>query len=401
MRAALAALLALLLLGLAPAPAVWTPQELATLKSLSLESLGPPKPDPTNRVADDPEAAKLGAALFADEAFSGNGKVSCATCHRPDAGLTDPFPLGRGVGTGNRRTMAITTAAYSPWMFWDGRADSPWAQALGPVENPVEHGFTRTQVAWRLTHDYRAEYERLFGPPPDLSDRKRFPERASPAGDAAAKAEWARMAPEDQATVDRVFSGFGKAIEAFERTFKVPRTRFDAYVAELSDPKKGVSFTADELAGLRIFIGKGNCTRCHNGPLFTNHTFANTGVPMRADLAEDLGREAGIAKALADPFDCHGKFNDAPGKGCEELDYAATSGPELTRAFKVPSLRGVADRAPYMETGQFATLDAVVDHYSRAPAAPKGTSQLTPLNLDGNEKRQLIAFLKTLSPVAP
>jgi cytochrome c peroxidase len=74
-----------------------------------------------------------------------------------------------------------------------------------------------------------------------------------------------------------------------------------------------------------------------------------------------------------------------------------------TRAFKVPSLRNVADRAPYMHAGQIASLDDVVDHYNRAPAAPAGHSELEPLKLSSTEVRQLTAFLRTLSggTVAP
>ena len=69
----------------------------------------------------------------------------------------------------------------------------------------------------------------------------------------------------------------------------------------------------------------------------------------------------------------------------------------LERAFKVPSLRNVAERAPYMHAGQFATLADVLDHYNRAPAAPAGQSELQPLDLEPAELRQLEAFLRTLS----
>ncbi len=72
-------------------------------------------------------------------------------------------------------------------------------------------------------------------------------------------------------------------------------------------------------------------------------------------------------------------------------------GPQLTRAYKPPSLRGAATRPPYMHSGQFATLEEVIDHYSRAPAAPLGETELHPLSLSDRERQQLIAFLKTLA----
>src|SRR5690349_5793022 len=130
----------------APQTDDWTEEQLRTLRGMSTEALGPPPADPTNRVADNPRAARLGASLFADRRMSSNGAVSCATCHEPARDFTDRTPTAHGVGIGTRRTMPITPALYSPWQFWDGRADSLWAQALGPVENPLEHDFSRGEV---------------------------------------------------------------------------------------------------------------------------------------------------------------------------------------------------------------------------------------------------------------
>ncbi|MBC6982569.1 cytochrome c peroxidase [Caulobacter sp. 17J80-11] len=393
--AALAALL--LAFTTAGAPPTWSEGELKTLKSLWIAQLGAPPADPSNRVADDPAAARLGEALFSDARLSANGKVSCASCHQPDRAFTDARPTGRGIGAGARRTMPVAPAAYSPWQFWDGRADSLWAQALGPVENPVEHGFTRTEVARVVAAHYRGPYESLFGPMPDLSDRRRFPLRASPVGDAAARAAWARMTPADQAAVDRVFADFGKAVAAYERTLKVRPGRFDDYLAGVfGAPGRHASLSPDEAAGLRLFIGKARCATCHNGPLLTNNGFANTGVPARPGAAPDHGRAAGVRQVVDDPFNCKGRYSDAQGEGCDELEFAVVDDPAQVRAYKVPSLRGVRRRAPYMHAGQFATLDQVLDHYSRAPAAPEGVSELRTLDLSADERRQIVAFLRTL-----
>ena len=154
----------------AQATTPWTLDEREVLRSLSLEILSPLPADPSNRVADDPPAAALGQALFSDGRLSSNGRVYCASCHQPTNGFTDQLWTGNGVGTGTRRTMPIRQAVYSPWQFWDGRADSLCAQALGPIENPLKHNFTRTQVARLLVSRYRSQYEKLFGTLPNLSD---------------------------------------------------------------------------------------------------------------------------------------------------------------------------------------------------------------------------------------
>jgi cytochrome c peroxidase len=270
------------------------------------------------------------------------------------------------------------------------------------VENPAEHGFTRTQVARVLAAHYREPYERLFGPLPDMADRDRFPLRAAPGAAPEAQAAWARMAPVDQVVVNRVYANFGKTVAAYERTLQVHPSRFDDYLAGLfGRPGPHARLSPDEVAGLRLFVGKGQCSNCHNGPLVTNHGFANTGVPARQDLPRDLGRAAGVRAAIADPFNCKGAYSDAA-TSCEELEFVVVDSPAQVRAYKVPSLRGVAQRAPYMHAGQFASLEQVVDHYSRAPRAPDGTSEIKPLRLDADERRQIVAFLHTLDePPSP
>lgn len=101
---------------------------------------------------------------------------------------------------------------------------------------------------------------------------------------------------------------------------------------------------------------------------------------------------------LADEFNCRSRWSDANTQ-CPELEFLIAEGEPLERAYKVPSLRNVADRAPYMHAGQLATLDDVLAHYNHAPAAPSGHSELKPLHLSPREQQQLVAFLRTLSPV--
>src|SRR5690606_38791054 len=106
----------------------WSEAELVTLRALWIGSLPDLPPDPSNRYADDPQAAAFGQQLFFDTRFSANGQVACATCHLPDRLFQDDLPLAQGIGTTTRRTMTILGIAYSPWLFWDGRKDSLWAQ---------------------------------------------------------------------------------------------------------------------------------------------------------------------------------------------------------------------------------------------------------------------------------
>lgn len=396
-RKASFALAAVLATGSANAAPVWSPDEMKVLRNLWIGTLPPVPVNPSNRFADDPAAAALGRSLFSDTSLSANNQVSCASCHNPSRGFIDAVPTGRGVGIGNRRTMPIAQAVYSPWQFWDGRADSLWSQALGPVENPLEHGATRTEVARVLATHYRRSYELVFGPMPDLSDLRRFPARASPMSDGPAKRAWAGMAFADRNAVDHIFANFGKSIEAFERTLKLGPTRFDGFVAGVvGGPGPRAPLSSSEIAGLRLFTGKARCATCHNGPMFSNAGFANTGVPARPGLPPDTGRLAGARKVLADPFNCKGVYSDAGSRTCDELEFVVVDDPSQLRAFKVPSLRGVGQRAPYMHAGQLASLAQVIDHYNRAPKAPSGTSELKPLHLNARERRDLLAFLLTL-----
>ena len=228
----------------------WTPKELRILQSLSLSSLKPIPPDPSNRVADDQKAAELGQQLFFDARFSSNGEVACSTCHRPELYFTDGRALARGIGETKRGAPSLIGTAYSPWLYWDGRRDSHWSQALVPLETPEEHGFDRKRVIAVIASDraLRDAYDEVFGPLPN--------------DDA------------DQASINRTFANVGKAIAAFERTILPSASRFDRYVDALLDgsvDEAAAILSSDELAGLKLFISDdAQCLRCHNGPLLTN-----------------------------------------------------------------------------------------------------------------------------------
>lgn len=388
----------------------WNAEERAVLASMSLDRLPALPRDPSNAVEEVPAAAALGRRLFDDVRFSANQAVSCATCHAADRQFQDGLPVGRGVGIGARRTMPLVAAAYSPWLFWDGRKDSLWSQALGPLEDPVEHGSNRTRIAHVLRAGYRADYEALFGPMPDLQG---LPPDAGPSGSAAERAAWEAMAPARRKDVNRMFANLGKAIAAFERTLAPAESRFDRYVrATLArDPAGQRILSSQEVDGLRLFVGRGQCATCHNGPLLTDQHFHNTGVPSRDPLRPDRGRAVATAKVQRDEFNCLGTYSDAAPDACQELRFMVSDDAASEGAFKTPSLRDVALRAPYMHAGQFASLEEVVRHYATSPPAAIGHSELArdghahrervPIRLSAADVKDLVAFLRTLSRSAP
>ncbi len=377
-------------------PSELTADEIETAETLTLAALPPVPADPTNRVADDRRAAALGATLFFDPAMSINGKVSCGTCHDIDNQFQDSLPRGHAIGVTDRRTMPLAGVAYFPWQFWDGRRDSLWAQAVTPLEDLREHGGNRLFYVRLIGERYRDRYEAIFGPLPDLSD---LPENAGPRGTLTEKAAWNGIPIERREEINIAFANIGKAIAAFERTILPEETRFDRYVAALAageKPQGDAAFTDLEREGLKIFIGKAGCINCHNGPLLTDGQFHNTGVPAVDGLPEDRGRASAVRQVIADPFNCFGPYSDGTEEDCGELRFMVPGGEELERAYKTPSLRGVASRAPYMHAGQYLTLDEVIEHYSIAPEAPSGTSEIPALVFTDRGRAALIAFLKTL-----
>lgn len=377
-------------------------EEIAMLRSLSIDALPEAPLDPSNRLAADLRAARLGHRLFFDPGLSRNGRISCATCHDPARHFTDGRPTALGLGPGARNTPTVVGAAHAPWQFWDGRRDSLWAQALAPMETLHEMGGTRIEVARLVTGSprYRTAYEEVFGPAPDFSDERRFPVRASPFGDEEARRAWSRMSPEARREVNVAFANAGKAIAAYERRLGPGRSRFDAFVArETAGDAAGAAelLSEEEAAGLRLFLdaSRTQCLRCHNGPLLTNQGFHDIGSSRRG-AAPDLGRHLGIQALLLDEFNCLGPHSDAPSGACQDLrflDRRETA--RLSGAYKTPTLREVARTGPYFHDGSAQTLEDVIAHYRNPPDDPG--SELTPLAIEDGEAAALAAFLRTLS----
>jgi cytochrome c peroxidase len=359
----------------------WSPSELEILRSLTLSSLPKLPPDPSNKYADDPRAADFGHRLFFDTRLSSNGAVACVTCHQPDRYFTDGKNVSVGVGVTTRNAPTIVGAAYNIWFFWDGRKDRQWSQPLGSLENPLEQNMPRQRLiaTIRANGDLAHDYTAVFGSLPA-------------AGDADG--------------VNRAFANIGKAIAAYERRIMPGPARFDRYVDAVlagREPAPQDALTLDETQGLHVFIDeqRGRCLRCHNGPLFTDQHFHNIGVDSPTSDPGAEGRIAGVETALADEFNCAGKYSDAAPKDCAELKYARRHSPELRGAFKVPTLRGLPKTGPYMHIGNLRSLNDVMWHYRNLPPARIGTTELDNFTITGAEFDELEAFLHTLyGPIA-
>lgn len=289
------------------------------------------------------ETIALGRKLFYDKRLSRDNSVACATCHNPFTGFTDGRKNSIGVGgkTGIRNAPTVINAAYAPLQFWDGRAASLEEQAASPIANPVEMDQAHDIWISNLDSDptYKAAFWKAFGPGP--------------------------------ATLTKV----EKAIASFERTLISGDSAFDRY--QYGGDKKALSPAA--IRGLRVFLDptKGNCAACHTigdkFALFTDGKFHNTGAGVDGEgVLTDMGRFI-------------------------ESKQAADKG-----AFKTPSLRNVADSAPYMHDGSLKTLKDVVDFYAGGGNSnPNLDPQMKRIHLTGQERAELVEFLDSLTGRLP
>lgn len=399
---------------------------------------GPPPADPSNRVADDPEAARFGQALFFETRFSGPliegdndggdatlgvrgeaGRVSCAGCHVPADGFVDTRSPHRQVSLASlwtlRRAPTLLDVAFMPLFNWDGRRDSTWNQAAGVMESEHEFNSGRLFVAQQVFAGYRAPYEALFGALPPLDDLERFPTLApedagcieriangGPVYDCRGRPgdgrEYDGLSPEDQTAVTTVMVNATKALGAYQRLLRCGPSRFDRFL----DGDES-ALDASEQRGAALFVGRGDCVRCHSGPTLSDGAFHNVGMSPAAVAvaildANDRGAAAGIAAALDDPLSTAGAFSDGD-RGALPAEIA----PELEGAFRTPTLRCIARQPSFMHTGQLITLSSVVSFFVRGGDrfGYPGTSEILPLELSADDKADLLAFLLSLDGAGP
>ena len=157
----------------------WSEAEISLLKTLSLTTGSLELNNSGNHVAANQDAAQLGHALFFDKGVSGDGTTSCATCHIPENYFTDSKASGNGIPTMPRNTPTIVGAAFHTWLYWDGRRDSLWSQALAPLEPAAEMAGNRLAVVKHIFDNYQEPYQTVFGELPSL-DFASLPDAASP-----------------------------------------------------------------------------------------------------------------------------------------------------------------------------------------------------------------------------
>ncbi len=250
------------------------------------------------------ESIALGRRLYYDPQLSADGTISCASCHAPQFAFGDARRVSVGVGgkTGTRHSPTVINSAYNAFQFWDGRSPSLEDQAKGPIANPVEMAHSLDGVVNRLQAD--PKYRELF------------------------KKAWGT----DQITIDMV----AKSIASFERTVIAGDSPFDRFY--FAHDKKALSPAAQR--GFKLFTDpkKANCAVCHTigktDALFTDNKFHNLGIGA----------------------DTRGNLND-PGR------YAITKQDADMGCFKTPTLRNLANRAPFMHDGSFPTVKDALAHY--------------------------------------
>ena len=202
--------------------------------------------------------ARLGRWLFFDTRLSVDGTVSCATCHMPFAGFSQPTPVSTGIRgqKGGRKAPSFLNVAFAnyPETFWDGRAANLEEQAKEPIENPIEMGGTHEAVVAKIaaTGGYRPFFEEAFG--------------------------------DSEVTIDRI----AKAIADYERTRLSGDSRVDKW-NEWDPDTVGYDdlLTEEEILGNDLFFGEANCSNCHSGPHFTDSStttsaWAGIGIPRRS-----------------------------------------------------------------------------------------------------------------------
>lgn len=287
-----------------------------------------------------PEKVRLGRWLFFDKRLSADGTVSCATCHDPRFAFSEDRPTSTGIReqVGKRKSPPVLNAAWTrePVFFWDGRARSLVEQAKGPIENPIEMGNTHEAAARTIAgiSGYRPYFREAFG-----------------------------GAPID---IDRI----AEAIAAYEATRLSGGSAYDRFDA--GDEK---ALSEEAIEGRDLFFGRAKCSACHLGPSFTDARFHNLGVGWRAPPP---GRPA------SEGFSDRGRFEVTK----QEKDLGA---------FKTPTLRNLARRAPYMHDGSMKTLREVVVFYMRGGlenpwlAADARAADFMPCEVNA-----LLAFLESL-----
>jgi cytochrome c peroxidase len=282
-----------------------------------------------------PERVRLGRWLFYDSRLSGDGTISCATCHRPENAFSEPTPVSTGINgqKGTRKSPSFINQAWTlyPHFFWDGRASSLEEQALGPIENPVEMGHTLGGMLGNLQgiEAYGIYFEEAFG--------------------------------SEEITAERV----AKALADYERTRMSGNSPWDRW--KYGRDETAVSDLVKK--GDELFFGKAGCNQCHLGQNFTDSSFHNIGVG----------------------------WDPATQTFADEGRYSVTKEEKDLGAFKTPTLREITKHAPYMHDGSLVTLRETVEIYDDGGHPnPYLDPKIEVLDLTVEEIDALVAFMEAL-----
>ncbi len=310
---------------------------------------------------------ELGRQLYFDTRLSSDNTVSCASCHHPDEGYGKHTKTGVGIRdqTGGRNSPISYNRILSSLQFWDGRADSLEAQAVGPIQNPIEMGNTHESCVACIQGipGYAKQFKAIFGADTIqiehvgqaiASFERVLVTGTSPFDFGEAYKAFAKLTPED---LDDLKTDDAAAYAKYEA----------AAAAAKAHPMSDAATRGREL----FFSERVNCSACHVGANLADEKYHNLGIGMDAK-EPDLGRFV-VTKVEAD-------------RG----------------AFKTPTIRNVEHSAPYMHDGSLATLLDVVEHYNKGGTPNKWLSdKVKPLKLTDVEKQDLVEFMKACSGPFP
>lgn len=301
-----------------------------------------------------PALANLGRHLFFDPRLSGDGSRSCASCHIPSRAYAGDEALSRGYnGTEYfRKAPSLLSVRLKTRLMWDGRLDGsdlPTAVRDMVTEAHFMNADARLiQERLRQIPELFALWREAFGPQSDPYGPSIF----------VAIAEFLKTLDGGDTLVDRALRG---------------KTTLPAPVRE----------------GMALFSGKGQCVRCHSGPLGTDGRAHRLGLPEHPAIAREPLRMITLLR--------HHATMGVPNYMAERDDvgrYAVSKNPDDHGRFVTPPLRGLTHTAPYMHNGLFTSLEEVVAFHDRGGGPG---SELPPLRLSARERAALVAFLRAWS----
>lgn len=296
-----------------------------------------------------PEKIELGKQLFFDRRLSGDGTMSCSTCHDPEKGYSDDLAISLSYPTTRnwRNSPTLINIGFQTNLFHDGRAHTLEEQALFPMMSAFEmnRNLDFLEEVIRSVPEYVREFKKVFG--------------------------------DGDITRERI----AMAIAAFERTLVSVNPPLDRYLK--GDEK---AFSPEAKKGYEIFIGKGRCVECHVGVSLSDNRFHALNVPENLEQEKDP-RVAATRRFVAKVYQYADFRNltEDPGR------YLITRDKKDWKAFRTPTLREISHTGPYMHNGIFSTLDEVIEFIDEGGGT--GNTALKPLGLSVYEKKQLKVFL--------